>query len=212
MNSANKTNIIRSTANKSHDSSGLRLEFNLLDPSVRLSRPVSDLSLSFGMASNDEGDLEMAIYAMGGCVAQYRPIITHIGHIAKDPQRAQEYEYQYHCPEVSNTNEAYNPLTQTFEHRTPVPHPRHHHTSTAAIDGLIWIFGGRDAHDRIVTQIDVFDPIRNTWITLDAGLEHITIPVPALNDNDNDNNDDDDDDDDGITATLTVPYTVSHHI
>ena len=40
----------------------------------------------------------------------------------------------------------------------------------------MWVIGGRDGGDNVVTEVDVYDSLRNEWVTLDYGLEIVTLP------------------------------------
>jgi len=174
-----------------------------LDTSSQLIQPIADISITSASAPNNDGDLQEAIYAIGGCVAQYRPTVTALPSSPNGPddntqqQQQQPQQHEYYCPQISNKNYAYIPQYAEFEERAPMPHARHHHTSTSTINGLIWVCGGRDEHDQIVTEVDVYDTIMDRWTTLDMGLEQIIIP-PIAPSSENSN-------DAGTT------YKVSHH-
>ena len=43
-------------------------------------------------------------------------------------------------------------------------------TVQLASDGKVYVLGGRDASDNVVKEIDVYDPAKNSWTTLDGEL------------------------------------------
>jgi N-acetylneuraminic acid mutarotase len=65
-----------------------------------------------------------------------------------------------------NVNEAYDPVTNTWTTKAPMPTPRHHHTSEV-VNGTLYIIGGRET--RVPSSLDSnerYDPKTNTWDTL----------------------------------------------
>lgn len=134
---------------------------------TKLPRPTSELSVTLAPAPDGDGDLKVAIYLLGGCIAPYLPQQT------KEQHKIQE-QYEYVCPTVANSNFAYDADKLVMEERLPMPHSRRHHTSIT-IGGFIWVCGGRDGNDRIVKQVDVYDSIMDHWITLDTGLDEVLI-------------------------------------
>jgi N-acetylneuraminic acid mutarotase len=71
-----------------------------------------------------------------------------------------------------NTNEAYDPKTDSWIQKQPMPTPRHHHVSAVAA-GKLYIIGGRyglEASDDKFNNTnanEVYDPKENTWISLE---------------------------------------------
>ena len=63
-----------------------------------------------------------------------------------------------------NINEAYNPKTDSWTSKAPMPTPRHH-IASAVVDGKIYVIGGR--HTGLQqTQLDnneMYDPFSDTW-------------------------------------------------
>jgi N-acetylneuraminic acid mutarotase len=66
-----------------------------------------------------------------------------------------------------STNEAYNPQTNKWETRSPMPTPRNH-THAGAVNGKIYVIGGRITSPfiTVASNLDVveeYDPVSNTW-------------------------------------------------
>jgi len=116
-----------------------------------LPRAISDMSSTYTLAPNDEGDIGMAIYLLGGCVADY---------VTKKDSSA-----EYFCPEVSDATLAFDPKGNLFEERHRMPRSRYRH-GVVAVEGKIWVFGGRDENDRVINEVDVYDPSWDRWITV----------------------------------------------
>jgi N-acetylneuraminic acid mutarotase len=75
----------------------------------------------------------------------------------------------------SNINEAYNPETDSWVTKTPMPLARHHHVSAVA-DGKLYIIGGRyglspsDQSFLNTGANEVYDPAKDTWVSLESML------------------------------------------
>ncbi len=64
---------------------------------------------------------------------------------------------------TSNTNMAYNPRTNTWTERAPMPTAREH-LASAVVDGKLYVIGGRT--DGMVANVDaneVYDPVKDIW-------------------------------------------------
>lgn len=73
-------------------------------------------------------------------------------------------EYCY-CPEVTNKTQYYDTaLDQYYTGLADAPRPRYRHAAAEA-DGVIYLFGGRDLYDNIITEVDAYDISSNTWTT-----------------------------------------------
>lgn len=68
------------------------------------------------------------------------------------------------CLSTSNITLKFDPLANTFEEMAVMPRPRQRHAA-AAMNGELFVFGGRDSDDNLVTAIDSFNPYTNTWTT-----------------------------------------------
>ena len=65
-----------------------------------------------------------------------------------------------------SSNEAYNPVTNDWTERAPMPTARHHHAS-AVVDGKIYIIGGRETGIGSNTdRNEMYDPGLDTWTVL----------------------------------------------
>ena len=61
------------------------------------------------------------------------------------------------------TNEAYDPETDTWTAKAPMPHPREHLTSTV-VNGKLYAIGGRvGGLDHNLDANEMYDPINDTW-------------------------------------------------
>ena len=93
------------------------------------------------------------IYAIGGAT-------TVEG--SKDP-----YFTFFGPAQVLATNEVYDPATNKWEHRTPMGVPRNH-AFGAAVNGKIYVIGGRTGHALILTAsntdvVEEYNPVTNMW-------------------------------------------------
>jgi hypothetical protein len=72
--------------------------------------------------------------------------------------------------EVSRTLECYDPRTNTWEYRAPMPDPRFLFAAVVGPDDRIYVFGGiaefpQSNNPRILNSIDIYHPKTNTWST-----------------------------------------------
>jgi N-acetylneuraminic acid mutarotase len=62
-------------------------------------------------------------------------------------------------------NEVYNPATDTWESKAPLPTPRHS-PATNMVDGKIYVIGGYSITTHSVLNVaEVYDPLSDTWAT-----------------------------------------------
>lgn len=62
--------------------------------------------------------------------------------------------------EILDTNEAFDPITDTWTSKNSMPTARHH-TASAAVDGKIYVIGGRAVANSSMINLDnneVYDP------------------------------------------------------
>lgn len=90
---------------------------------------------------------EPKVYIIGGC--------------SKD-QLCPINEYCY-CPEVSNSCNIFYIKTQTWKNCSLAPRGRCRHSATV-LNGKIYLLGGRDVNDNLITEIDVYDIIKDKWL------------------------------------------------
>jgi N-acetylneuraminic acid mutarotase len=89
------------------------------------------------------------IHAIGGNADNAPALATHDHRVARDASSV-------------GTHEAYDPATNTWERRAPMPTARNHHAA-AAVDGRIHVVGGRMGGDFTMTTHEVYDPARDAW-------------------------------------------------
>mmetsp|Transcript_15276 Transcript_15276/g.22548 ORF Transcript_15276/g.22548 Transcript_15276/m.22548 type:complete len:407 (-) Transcript_15276:120-1340(-) len=118
-------------------------------PSTVLSSPRSDMTATTVSSSH--------IIIAGGCDNEE-------GNIQGDGY--------FYCPSITNTVEKYILATGTISTVTSAPRARYRHAAVL-IDSYIWLIGGRDVEDNIITAVDVFDVITETWETV-GQLSNVT--------------------------------------
>jgi N-acetylneuraminic acid mutarotase len=60
--------------------------------------------------------------------------------------------------------EAYDPATDTWTPKAPMPTPRHAFTATLGPDGRIYAVGGNPA-SRFTDTLEIYDPVKDAWST-----------------------------------------------
>jgi len=68
------------------------------------------------------------------------------------------------CPEVTNITEVYFPTSDAWLPMLDAPHARFRHAAVA-IGTTMYILGGRDVNDVLITKVDIFDTVGKTWST-----------------------------------------------
>ena len=69
-------------------------------------------------------------------------------------------------------NEVYDPVTNSWEQKAPMPTPRDH-IASAVVDEKMYVIGGRNAHrSNSLSANEVYDPKTNTWSVLE--------PMPTI--------------------------------
>jgi N-acetylneuraminic acid mutarotase len=63
----------------------------------------------------------------------------------------------------------YDPATNTWSTRAPLPSPRHSLTAVG-IGGKLYAVGGRDASGNYTNTVFVYDPVVNTWSNGSAAM------------------------------------------
>ena len=125
----------------------------ILDSATSLPAPRSDLTTTLGLCPNDEGDLKIGIFLIGGC-NQYNDDL--VG--------------EEECEEVTNNMWVYEPYDDIFIERADMPRARFRHLS-ASIDGdTIWVLAGRDQSHHLIPEIDIYTPQSDSWMTLPVTL------------------------------------------
>ena len=71
--------------------------------------------------------------------------------------------------QILKTNEGYDPITDTWTSKNSMPTARHH-TASTAIDGKIYVIGGRSVANSTMINLNVnemYDPEKNAWLSLE---------------------------------------------
>lgn len=101
---------------------------------VRLPKPLSDFSISFDETSQ-------LVYIAGGCDAELGNVYV------------AEYE-TFTCSSSSSVLYSFDRSTNSFETLAPMPVARYRH-GAVLINGKIWVLGGRDVADVLLSTVDV---------------------------------------------------------
>lgn len=65
---------------------------------------------------------------------------------------------------VLATTEVYDPKTDTWSQRKPMPETRVFDTAVCAANGKIYVIGGsRTLHSPVLSSVLVYDPVKNSW-------------------------------------------------
>lgn len=104
----------------------------------------SDMTATVSKATGDD-----QIYLVGGC--------------SKD-QGFNTDANMYMCPELTNKCTIFIPADNKHVDCAPAPRERYRHAA-ANIEGKIWVVGGRTLADDLIPEIDVYDPVTDTWTT-----------------------------------------------
>lgn len=128
--------------------------FTWVESSTSLPKPVSDITATY-MKGKDGSDTSGFIVIFGGCDS------------ALGNQRNKSKSLlEFFCTSVTNSTYMYNPYQNTVTQMADAPHPRYRHVAVvAATNDEIFMLGGRDLADNLVTAIDAFNPYNNTWTT-----------------------------------------------
>jgi len=69
------------------------------------------------------------------------------------------------CPSISDEVLVYTPSSDSFSTSSAaMPRARYRHAA-AVVDTDIWVFGGRDINDTLISEVDVLDTTTMTWST-----------------------------------------------
>jgi N-acetylneuraminic acid mutarotase len=64
---------------------------------------------------------------------------------------------------ILDTVEVYNPGTDSWSSRKPMPTPRFDHAAVLAADGKIYVMGGAEVYDKISSAVFIYDPATDSW-------------------------------------------------
>jgi hypothetical protein len=118
---------------------------------------LSDVSVTQALAPNDDGDLSVLLYVIGGCEDESRSSLldeSAAGEIGAAFMSRRVGGIFPTCWDVGQHTFTYDPKMDLFAKRKDAPRRRYRH-GAALVDGNIWVVGGRDAQDRIVKEVDV---------------------------------------------------------
>lgn len=92
------------------------------------------------------------IYLIGGCDTDQ---------VCFNPNTTMEC----YCSGLSSKTQYYSPDEDRYS-ITPAdaPRPRYRHAA-ATLNGVIYLFGGRDVNDAVITEVDAYDVATNSWST-----------------------------------------------
>jgi N-acetylneuraminic acid mutarotase len=93
--------------------------------------------------------LDRKIHALGGNAANAQELGAHDHRVGGDASSV-------------GTHEVYDPATNTWTRRAPMPTPRNHHAA-AVLQGRIHAVGGRVGGDFTMTTHEIYDPTRDAW-------------------------------------------------
>lgn len=100
------------------------------------------------MTATAVGVIGIKVYLVGGCVA--------------DQNCGGEYCY---CPEITNKTHIYNVGTDSYDTNVAdAPRARYRHAAVEH-NGSIYLFGGRDIADNLITEVDAYNIAEGTWST-----------------------------------------------
>eukprot|EP00040_Diaphanoeca_grandis_P022320 m.119652 g.119652 ORF g.119652 m.119652 type:complete len:404 (+) comp28751_c2_seq1:236-1447(+) len=92
------------------------------------------------------------MYLIGGCSADQ---------VCYDPSD----HFSCYCGEITNKTQYYSVDVDRYS-TTPADAPRARYRHAAAqVDGVIYLFGGRDIQDAVIKEIDAYTIETNTWST-----------------------------------------------
>jgi len=94
---------------------------------------------------------QMRMYMAGGCAADQ---------ICYDPSSTMEC----FCGMLTNSTHYFLPSENAYKAAADMPRERYRHAA-AEVDGTIYLFGGRSLRDDVITQVDAYDTVTDTWST-----------------------------------------------
>lgn len=131
----------------------------------KLPQSLSDFTATYfdgAITTSDDKSHRRAIVLLGGCSSEKGN-----EYVAEGPFPG------YYCMEFSDEALVFFPGTQEFSSIPSMPGARTRHTAVA-MDGKLYVIGGRDSADALISNVIVFDPETQKWstyITLDSQHE-----------------------------------------
>jgi len=117
---------------------------------------LSDFSVTEALAPNDNGDLTVLHYIIGGCEDESRSSV-----LSKE-QPGRVGGIFPTCWDVGDHTYTYDPELDLFAKRRDALRRRYRHAAYL-VNGNIWVLGGRDAQDQIVNEVDMYVPQQDKW-------------------------------------------------
>lgn len=105
-------------------------------------------------------NMDYALCLFGGCSS---PLVA-----TTTPLENGMSGLQFVCKDISKDNYA------IAVSRRSLPRGRVRHTSNI-VDGNAWIIGGRDENNIVINQIDVYNELKDEWMTLHDGTDAIVL-------------------------------------
>lgn len=73
-----------------------------------------------------------------------------------------------YCPSISDEVMVYSPKSDSYTtSNTTMPRARYRHAAVV-VDTDVYVFGGRDINDGLISEVDVLDTTTMTWTTSSA--------------------------------------------
>eukprot|EP00558_Chaetoceros_sp_UNC1202_P009664 CAMPEP_0197247582 /NCGR_PEP_ID=MMETSP1429-20130617/29418_1 /TAXON_ID=49237 /ORGANISM="Chaetoceros sp., Strain UNC1202" /LENGTH=388 /DNA_ID=CAMNT_0042708521 /DNA_START=135 /DNA_END=1301 /DNA_ORIENTATION=+ len=126
---------------------------------------ISDFTATYfdgKITTSDDKDHSRSIVLLGGCSDE------------NGNKWVGEGDYPgFYCMDFTNEATVFFPATQEFSSIQGMPEERTQH-STVAVDGKLYVIGGRDKNQALISNVIVFDPENQQWseyITLDGNHE-----------------------------------------
>lgn len=85
-----------------------------------------------------------------------------------------------YCTSITNKVHSYKPEDNNWEVLAPLPSPRFRHGAAAVGNNKLYVFGGRDLSDNIITSVDVYDVKSKSWSTLPDAWTQATSDLVGL--------------------------------
>lgn len=122
----------------------------------------SDLSANafYNVDYSDTNGLNERIYLHGGCDAD---------------------QHMFMCPSITNKTMYFTPKEPSFVVVQSSPTPRYRHMAVT-IDEYLYVFGGRDVNDTIISSVDRYDTLKDKWSTMKWTLSNATSDGSAFTD------------------------------
>jgi len=126
---------------------------------AKLDMATSDQSATYLPGEN--GDEDASIILIGGCDSP------------KGNQGTHADRDFFECTSISSATYEFDPFGESVRKLAYAPHARARHAAVE-LGGEIWVLGGRDGGDALVSAVDVYDPSKDKWRTVGYLPEDVT--------------------------------------